>query len=83
MERLYDELLLSKERAALDDAAWGKAQELEAYYTGGQWLADYQRDESGGWPPDLKRGVLSQDGLFDLLSELDARRRRISGTEEI
>jgi len=34
----------------------------------GQWLADYELDEAGGLPPDLKRGVLSEDGLYNLLS---------------
>lgn len=40
---------------------------LEAYYTSGLWLEDYQADEAGELPRELKRGVLSQDGLFDLL----------------
>ena len=28
---------------------------------------DYEADERGELPPDLKRGVLSQDALYDLL----------------
>ena len=42
---------------------------LEEYYTSGQWREDYEADENGQLPPDLKRGVLSQDGLYDLLEE--------------
>ena len=42
-------------------------QQLTAYFENGQWLADYICDEQGGFPPGLKRGVLSQDGLYDLL----------------
>ena len=42
---------------------------LEAYYTSGQWRDDYEADERGELPPDLKRGVLSQDELYDLLEE--------------
>ena len=45
--------------------------ELMDYYTGGQCLADYEADERGELPPDLKRGVLSQDGLWDLMAELE------------
>lgn len=45
--------------------------ELLDYYEGGQWLSDYQADEQGLLPPDLKRGVLSQDGVWDLLAELN------------
>jgi hypothetical protein len=29
----------------------------------------YEADERGELPPDLKRGVLSQDALYDLLEE--------------
>ena len=41
---------------------------LAAYYDSGLWLSDYEADERGELPRDLKRGVLSQDGLYDLLS---------------
>lgn len=40
---------------------------LDAYYTSGEWLEDYTADENGELPPDLKRGVLAQDALYDLL----------------
>ena len=39
------------------------------YYESGQWLKDYEADECGQLPPTLKRGVLSQDGLWELLSK--------------
>ena len=44
-------------------------QALIDYYESGQWLADYEADERGDLPRDLKRGVLSQDGLWNLLHE--------------
>lgn len=40
------------------------------YYKNGLWLSDYQRDERGELPCDLKRGVLSQDGLYNLLKSI-------------
>lgn len=43
--------------------------QLLDYYRGGQWLADYEADERGELPEGLKRGVLSQDGLWNLLGE--------------
>ena len=58
-ERLFDEA------AACPDGE--KLRLLEAYYTSGEWREDYEADERGEFPPDLKRGVLSQDALFDLL----------------
>ena len=42
---------------------------LERYCTSGDWREDYEADERGELPPDLKRGVLSQDALYDLLEE--------------
>ena len=44
---------------------------LEAYYESGEWLEDYEADEAGKLPADLKRGVLSQDGLYNLLEVRD------------
>ena len=43
--------------------------ELIAYYESGQWLQDYEADERGELPRNLKRGVLSQDGLWELLQK--------------
>ena len=74
MEEKYDTLAavvsqLDKAAQAYE-AALPLLAQLTEYYTGGQWLADYEADEAGLLPHDLKRGVLSQDGLYDLLSEL-------------
>ena len=48
-----------------------KLQQLTEYYESGQWLQDYEADERGELPADLKRGVLAQDTLYDLLSETE------------
>lgn len=40
---------------------------LESYYTSGDWLADFEADEAGLLPKDMKRGVLSEDGVNDLV----------------
>nr|AHF24350.1 hypothetical protein [uncultured bacterium Contig575] len=52
--------------------------ELERYYTGAEWRADYEADEAGLLPADLKRGVLSEDGIDSLLE----RAREIDGGRE-
>ena len=57
----------------LDAALWEDVRVLCAYMEGGLWLCDYERDERGELPENMKRGVLSQDALYDLLSELDGR----------
>ena len=40
---------------------------LEEYYTSQQWKDDLELDRSGMLPPDLKRGVLSEDGIYNML----------------
>ena len=45
--------------------------ELELYYTGGQWQKDFADDEAGKLPRDLKRGVLSEDAVYDFLALRD------------
>ena len=42
---------------------------LADYQNSGLWLSDYAADENSELPKDLKRGVLSQDGLYNLLCE--------------
>ena len=41
---------------------------LDAYYGSGEWRQDFADDEAGLLPKELKRGVLSEDGLWNLLS---------------
>ena len=74
MESIFD-ILLSADPGSIpaDPALAAMLSELTAYYESPQWLADYQADEQGVFPPDLKRGVLSQDGIYDLLWEIHRR----------
>ena len=46
-------------------------EELSAYYEGPLWREDLEADEAGLLPEGLKRGVLSEDGLYDLLERAD------------
>ncbi|MBQ1815775.1 MAG: DUF4298 domain-containing protein [Ruminococcus sp.] len=43
--------------------------ELESYYGSAEWKKDFADDEAGLLPKKLKRGVLSEDGIYDLLEE--------------
>ena len=49
----------------------GAVKDLERYYTGPEWKEDYAADEAGLFPADFKRGVLSQDAVYDLLERWD------------
>ena len=72
-ETLFDkskEVVRRLETALEDFAALQPAiAELEAYYTSAQWRKDFEADEAGKLPKDLKRGVLSEDGLWNLLGD--------------
>ena len=46
-----------------------KRQILCRYYESGLWLSDYEMDEKGLLPPELKHGVLSQDAVYDFLEQ--------------
>ena len=46
-------------------------QTLIRYYEGGLWLQDFRLDEEGLLPPGLKRGVLSEDAVYNFLSQQD------------
>lgn len=73
MEALFDksEEVVKRLEAALEDFSelQSDIEELEAYYDGPYWRADFEADEAGLLPKDLKRGVLSEDGLWNLLED--------------
>ena len=77
MERLMDEVL-SAQKDTNRTWPWYRMRQLrilEDYYENGLWRMDYETDEKGLLPRGLKRGVLSQDGLYDLLGEAWEERR--------
>ena len=55
-------------------------QELSNYYTGTEWREDYEADCAGKLPEDLKRGVLSEDALYNLLEENDCLQKQLIKT---
>lgn len=43
--------------------------DLEQYLDSGDWKRDFEADEAGRLPASLKRGILAEDGLWNLLEE--------------
>ena len=75
MERIFDTLRAHKDGEARHSMVFhALLHRLIRYYEGGQWLHDYRLDEAGLLPRHLKRGVLSEDGVYDLLTELQDER---------
>ncbi len=50
-------------------AVEAELRELEGYYISPQWLGDVDADRKGFLPPDMKRGILSEDAICDLLTD--------------
>lgn len=46
-----------------------KYYKLTGYYGSTKWMDDYEADEAGRLPADLKRGVLSEDTVYDLITD--------------
>ena len=57
--------------------------ELEAYYTSPEWQEDYAADEAGLLPEGLKRGVLSQDGISNLLDRFHDLKTQPTHSEQL
>ena len=71
MERRLDRALAAVKRlsAALDkyEATKEDIDALDEYYGSNEWRQDFEDDEAGLLPEGLKRGVLSEDGIWNLL----------------
>ena len=82
MEARFDALQASV-RAIEEALAGGSLREnfgvLQEYMDSGQWLKDYEEDEKGKLPARLKRGVLSEDGLYNLLADARNLLQKING----
>lgn len=73
MEAIFDKAAkvmqdLEKHMSRFEDIQ-SDIKKLEAYYTSEDWKSDFKLDEEGKLPADLKRGVLSEDGVYDLLEK--------------
>ena len=51
---------------------------LDQYYGSEEWKQDYADDEAGLLPADLKRGVLSEDGIWNLLEDVRELNNRLN-----
>ena len=71
MEAILDKAVRKIDSLEADIADYEEFQseirKLEEYYTSRQWKDDLAMDERGEFPEDLKRGVLSEDGIYNVL----------------
>ena len=80
MEQLFDLAKEAMEKPMISLDTYEKAQKaiavLSEYYGSKDWKQDYADDEAGLLPKDLKRGVLSEDGIWNLLSDWQEAKAR-------
>jgi hypothetical protein len=71
MERRFNKALTTMKdgSAASLKAIKEDVAELSKYYSSELWKLDLAADEAGLLPADLERGVLSEDGIWNLLSD--------------
>ena len=81
MERHLDRALAAVKRLSTALDKWEATQEaiaaLDKYYGSDLWRQDFADDEAGLLPADLKRGVLSEDGIWNLLNDCKELKDRI------
>ena len=67
--------------AALDEFAdtQDALRQLSDYYGSDAWKQDFNDDSKGVLPPDLKRGVLSEDAVWNLLEDVRDVKERMAG----
>ena len=72
MEQLFDFVIETRKEQTISQDKKARIREatriLTEYYESKEWKQDFADDEAGLLPKDLKRGVLSEDGLWNLLT---------------
>lgn len=79
MEKTFDEAQNSfnSDNTCINDPAFQrKVSFLKQYLESGQWLRDYYMDEKGVFPKELKRGILSEDGLYNFICDVEQANKK-------
>ena len=81
MERRLDHALAAVKRLSAALGKWEAVQDdidaLDKYYSSGEWRQDFEDDEAGRLPEGLKRGVLSEDGIWNLLTDVKELKEKL------
>jgi len=64
------------------NAVQRRIRRLTEYQKSGEWLKDFEADERGEFPKNMPRGVLSEDGLDNLLRDIATVHARMSAVVE-
>lgn len=78
LERVTNALRVLNDALDEYDAARDALQELDTYYGSDTWKQDFSDDEQGKFPNTLKRGVLSEDAIWNVLEDYRTLKERVS-----
>ncbi len=82
MEEIYDRSAAAVEQLLRAVAAYRamqpELQALEGYYLSPVWMEDFFADRAGEIPQDMKRGILTEDAIYDLLTDRDRLKKSLS-----
>ena len=81
MEQLLDFIIEARKEQHANQEKSARIQEairiLAEYYGSDDWKRDFADDEAGILPKDLKRGVLSEDSIWNVLSSEESEQETI------
>lgn len=69
LDQVKEELVGMKTKKDASEQFGKYLQALDEYYGSVIWFQDYNTDLAGELPADLKRGVLTEDGIYDVLMD--------------
>ena len=78
LERVTNALRVLNDALDEYEAARDALQELDTYYGSDTWKQDFSDDEQGRLPQNLKRGVLSEDAIWNVLEDYRTLKERVS-----
>ncbi len=80
MEKLFDDLTdqLNQPETLNTHELQSQIDQLETYYTSPLWKEDFDADRNHLLPEDLKRGILSEDGIYLLLEKFNELKRELN-----
>lgn len=77
LERVTNALRVLNDALDEYEAAQDALHELDTYYGSDTWKQDFSDDEQGKFPNTLKRGVLSEDAIWNMLEDYRALKERL------
>ena len=78
LERVTNALRVLNDALDEYEAAQDALHELDTYYGSDTWKQDFSDDEQGRLPNTMKRGVLSEDAIWNVLEDYRTLKERVS-----